>query len=235
MLLEKARRGTYNRVTVKGSIKPGAAKTSRLTRSGARLRGLPIWLFAAAIALVPLSLVRANEPPKAPQTSANSANTDYLPDVPLIDQAGRHFSLASMKGKPVLVGFIHTSCQGACQLMTAKMKSVASDLEPAFASKITMVSLTTDPKEDGPAQLAAYAKTQGATGDGWVFLTGKPADVRRVLNLYGVVLDASEDSMTHVFELRLIGRNGHELHRYEGSEIKAASVTADIKKALVHD
>jgi protein SCO1/2 len=157
-----------------------------------------------------------------------------LPDVALIDQTGRPFSLASVRGKPVLVGFIHTSCQGVCELMTAKMKSVAQDLEPSFGSKLTLVCLTTDPKEDGPAQLESYAKAQGAVGDGWVFLTGKPADVQRVLNIYGVAVDTREDPMTHVLELRLIGPDGHELHRYQGTDVKAAVVASDIKSALVH-
>jgi cytochrome oxidase Cu insertion factor (SCO1/SenC/PrrC family) len=118
--------------------------------------------------------------------------------------------------------------------MTAKMKSVARDLEPSFSTKLTLVSVTTDPEEDGPAQLATYAKAQDTQGRGWVFLTGKPGDVNRVLKLYGVAADTSEDSMTHVFELRLIGPDGRELRRYEGSEIKAATITADVKSALAH-
>jgi protein SCO1/2 len=165
---------------------------------------------------------------------AASTHIDYLPATDLVDQAGKNFSLATIKGKPVLVGFIHTSCQGPCELMTAKMKTVASDLEPSFASKLTLVSITTDPKEDGPAQLATYAKAHDAQGRGWVFLTGQPGNVQRVLKLYGVAADTSEDSMTHVFELRLIGPDGQELHRYAGSDIKAATVAADVKSALAH-
>jgi protein SCO1 len=174
----------------------------------------------------------ADEAVKSPRPAAI---IDYLPDVQLIDQFGKPFTLSSVKGKPVLVGFIHTSCQGACELMTAKMKNVAQNLDPGFASKVTMVSLTTDPSEDGPKQLAKYAKAQGAVGDGWVFLTGKPADMKRALNLYGVAVSESEDEMTHVFELRLIGSDGHELHRYEGTDVKAATIAGDIKSAPAHN
>ncbi len=169
------------------------------------------------------------------KAAAANPNTDYLPALQLTDQFGKPFTLASAKGKPALVGFIHTSCQGACELMTAKMKNVAQDLDPGFASKVTMISMTTDPSEDGPKQLAKYATDQGAVGNGWVFLTGKPAEMKRALNLYGVAVSESEDEMTHVFELRLIGSDGHELHRYEGTEVKAAAIAGDIKSALAHD
>lgn len=172
---------------------------------------------------------------EAPQNATASKNIDYLPDVQLIDQFGKPFTLSSVKGKPVLVGFIHTSCKGVCELMTAKMKSVAQDLDPDFASKVTMVSLTTDPSEDGPKELAQYAKDQGAVGKGWIFLTGNPADVNRALNRYGIAVSESEDAMTHVMELRLIGRDGHEIHRYNGTDVKAVAIAGDIKSALAHN
>ena len=175
------------------------------------------------------STASADQPLKAPPIATR---IDYLPDTRLTDQTGAKVSLASVKGKPALVGFIHTSCEGPCELMTAKMKNIADDLAPAFAAKVTLVSVTTDPAEDGPAQLAAYAKAHDAVGKGWLFLTGQPANVRKILKLYGVPADTTEDSMTHVFELRLIGASGQELHRYEGSDIKAATVAADIQTAL---
>jgi protein SCO1/2 len=206
----------------------------RPVRKNLTLNAAAIFCVASVVALI---AVAVGPPPAAlAEGSLNapnaSAHIDYLPAIALVDQAGKNFSLATIKGRPVLVGFIHTSCGGVCQTMTAKMKTVAEDLEPGFASKLTLVSLTTDPKEDGPAQLATYAKAQDARGRGWVFLTGKPANIQRVLKLYGVAPDASEDSMTHVFELRLIGADGHELHRYSGSDIKAATIATDVKSAL---
>ena len=57
---------------------------------------------------------------------------DCLPAITLIDQNGRDVTLSSLKGKPIVVDFIYTSCPGPCLLLTQKM---------AF----TMVSITVDP------------------------------------------------------------------------------------------
>ena len=130
--------------------------------------------------------------------------TDGLPKVSLTDQNGRAISLSSLKGKPALVAFIHTSCEGPCELITAQMKSVARDLGPGFKSKVTMVSITTEPKEDGSRELLAYAKAQGVDADGWVFLTGAPGQfLRRNVRRVGLALIA-------------VHRTGHEVIEKHG-------------------
>ncbi len=190
-----------------------------------RLFGLASVPAFAVLALVVLAItVRA--------ATANATSTDYLPNINLRDQFNHQLSLASLRGKPALVGFIHTSCGGVCQLMTAKMKTIAQDFDPAFGSKLTLVSITTDPREDGPAQLNTYAKNQAAMGEGWVFLTGKPANIKRVLKLYNVAQNSDDDEMTHVFDLFLISSDGRELHHYHGSDIQPKNVVNDIRTAL---
>jgi len=47
---------------------------------------------------------------------------DCLPAVTLIDQHGASVSLASLKGKPVLIDFIYTSCASTCPLLTKRKK-----------------------------------------------------------------------------------------------------------------
>ena len=75
---------------------------------------------------------------------------NYLPEISVTDQNSRPVSLSSLRGKPVLVGFMHTMCKGVCQMMTRKMRSVASALPPAAAADVTMLLITTDPADDRP-------------------------------------------------------------------------------------
>jgi protein SCO1 len=190
---------------------------------------LALMLSAAGFVVVPIAGQCAT------QAAAPSAHPDidYLPNIPLLNQDGKPVRLGSLKGKPVLVSFIHASCKGVCELMTAKMKSVADDLGQDGA-KVTMVSITTDPAEDRPAELKAYASKEGVAGDGFIFLTGKPAMVKQVLEVYGVNQKSGDNEMTHVFELFLIGPDGREVRRYHGLSIDAAKVAGDIQQALAH-
>jgi len=160
--------------------------------------------------------------------TVEQTQTDYLPKVALVDQNGRTVSLASLRGKPVLLGFMHTDCKGPCEMMTARMKMVARSLGPRFDSKVTLVSITTDPDHDGVKQLVAYAKEQGANQQGWLFLTGQPAHVRRILALYNVPHESEEDEMTHVFDLYLVAPDGRHMQQYHGTAVPPQVVAADI-------
>ena len=209
-------------------------RTKSTRTAGSTIRASFFWMrMSAWYALLTVALLSPPLIARATEVQPGSATaTNYLPDAALVDQAGHPVSFAALKGKPVLVGFIHASCQGVCQLLTAKMKSVSKELDPSFNTKVTMVSVTTDPKEDGPAQLTAYAKAQGAVGPGWVFLTGQREQVARILKRYGVPEGDPGDELTHVDQLYLIGADGRELHHYGGTEVAAATVAADIRSAL---
>ncbi|HVA39424.1 MAG TPA: SCO family protein [Candidatus Binataceae bacterium] len=185
------------------------------------------WMVSVAMLALALPLAARAEPGKArPRTATSPA--DGLPKVSLTDQNGRAIALSSLKGKPALVAFIHTSCEGPCEMITAEMKSVARSLGPGFKSEVTMVSITTDPKEDGSRELLAYAKAQGVDADGWVFLTGAPTEIRRLLVLYGV--SAEDDDSDHVLELFLLSADGVGVHRYNGVATRPETIATDIRK-----
>jgi cytochrome oxidase Cu insertion factor (SCO1/SenC/PrrC family) len=180
------------------------------------------------ISATPLT-ARAGEPGAATSPAA-SKPADGLPTIDLTDQNGKALSLSTLKGKPALVAFIHTSCEGPCELITAEMKSVARSLGPGFESQVTMVSITTEPKEDGSRELLAYAREQGVDTAGWVFLTGRPAEIRRLLSLYGVAAEA--DASDHVLELFLLGPGGAGIRSYSGVATSPQTIASDIRKTV---
>jgi protein SCO1/2 len=162
-----------------------------------------------------------------------SNGNNCLPDVSLIDQHGNAISLASLKGKPVLIDFIYTSCASTCPVLTAKMVSVAHELGPALGANVTIVSITLDPEHDSPAGLASYAKLQGADAAGWLFLTGKPAQIDQVLALFKLRrMRESDGSIMHSVSAFLLGPDGHQIRQYNALDVSASTVVADIDRSL---
>src|SRR6266478_1490607 len=109
------------------------------------------------------------------------------PDFALLDQDGAGFTLASLRGKVVVVTFIYTRCNQACPLLTTKMASAQERLGADFGSRVHFVSISVEPEVDTPAVLRAYAKAHSANLAGWSFLTGSPSAVEDVESSYGAL------------------------------------------------
>jgi len=157
-----------------------------------------------------------------------SSDTNGLPAVSLTDQNGKQVSLASFKGKPVLIDFIYTSCPGPCSVLTSKLVSVAQDLGSRLGPQVEMLSLSIDPEHDTPKALKDYAQRLGADRSGWLFLTGKPAVVERVLAAYNLRRMRAEDgSVTHMETLFLLGPDGRQRRIYNGVEVQPGVMSAE--------
>jgi protein SCO1 len=166
----------------------------------------------------------AERPPLGPECLTN---------VKLTDANGTPFELSSLKGKPVVVDFIYTSCPGPCLMETAKLANVALRLGPDLGPKAAIVSISVDPEHDGPKQLHDYAEKQGADTKGWYFLTGSPADIDAALSGFRIARQREPDgSVMHMISVFLVGRDGREAKEYNGEEVKPQTIVQDVKTLL---
>jgi protein SCO1 len=165
--------------------------------------------------------------------SEGGAAASVLTDTKLVDQNGNHVSLASLKGKPLVVDFIYTSCKGECLMETAKLTNVAIRLGPDLGSKVTIVSISVDPEHDGPKQLLDYARQQGADEKGWYFLTGGPGDIDKALAGFKLSRQVMPDgSVGHLVNMMLIGPDGRLVREYNGEIVKAQDIVDDVRMTL---
>jgi protein SCO1 len=189
--------------------------------------------LAAASALALAGCSRGPAGIDEPGSYAAANTNDCLPAVTLVDQHGRNVSLASLKGRPVLIDFIYTMCPGPCPLMTSRMAAVAKLLGPKLGSQVTFVSISIDPEHDRPAVLERYARERGADETGWLFLTGTPAQIDQVLAIYDMKRMRNADgTLNHAAASFLLGPDGGQVRQYQPLEVKASTVVADINRVL---
>jgi len=116
----------------------------------------------------------------AQSQSFSVVKADYsVPDVRLLDQAGRTIALREIlsSDRSVVINFIYTSCTTICPVMTATMVQMQRELE-GDGPKPAYISISIDPDYDTAETLGAYARRFGAD---WTFLTGQRSDVLDVL------------------------------------------------------
>jgi protein SCO1/2 len=154
-----------------------------------------------------------------------------VPELSLVDQAGRPASLSELHGRFVLVDFVYTSCPGPCPILTGVHVEVQRRMPPELRQRIRFVSISLDPERDTPERLRAYAKARGADLASWSFLTGPPAAVDAALRAFGVGKSPGKDGeIDHLVVTFLIGPEGRIERRWVGLDHPAEEILADLER-----
>lgn len=95
-------------------------------------------------------------------------NHGELPAFALVGDDGKPFSRDSLLGSVWVVDFIFTNCAGPCPVMSQTFVELD---RKGFAGRF--LSITVDPRRDGPAELSAYRARHGGAPERWRLLTGK--------------------------------------------------------------
>ena len=132
------------------------------------LNGVRALAACCALVSVQMSALADN----AKRTTISTIQQYAIPDVKLVREDGVGISLpAEMNdGRPVVVNFIFTSCGSICPLMSQVFGQFQRRLG-ADGEHLHLLSISTDPEEDTPVKLRAYAHRFGAR-DGWNHYTG---------------------------------------------------------------
>jgi protein SCO1/2 len=117
-----------------------------------------------------------------------------IPAVDLVRDDGKTVSLPAEldDGRPVVLDFIYTSCSTICPLSSQVFAQFQRALGARHES-VHLVSISTDPEQDSPARLHAYAQ-QFHAARGWDHYTGTLAASIAVQRAFGAY---HGDKMSH--------------------------------------
>jgi protein SCO1/2 len=123
----------------------------------------------------------------SPARAATRWGASYFPNVTLLTQDGTplRFYDDLLKDKQVAINVIYTSCKDECPLETARLVQLQRLLGERMGKDIFFYSISIDPLNDTPEVLKAYAAKFGV-GPGWLFLTGKPEDIKVIVKKIGL-------------------------------------------------
>jgi protein SCO1 len=167
-----------------------------------RIPGWPMAILALLCAMCAVAAERPTlkagvfEPPRAaPELSLQASN-------------GGKLSLASYRGKVVLLGFGFTSCPAVCPTTLAVLAQARKRLG-AQGAQVQVVYVTVDPERDTAARMRTYLDAFDPT---FVGGTGTPAQLASVRKDYGVMAErkplGNSYSYAHSSSVYLIDRKG---------------------------
>jgi cytochrome oxidase Cu insertion factor (SCO1/SenC/PrrC family) len=127
------------------------------------------------------------------------------PDFALVDQHGSTISLASFRGRPVVLTFVFAHCQTMCPLIVDAIKRAAPEARP---SEVLLVTL--DPWRDTPSSLPGLAGRWAMPERFHVLSSRNAQDVVDVIETYGVPFERDDRSgdITHPGLVFLVDAEG---------------------------
>jgi protein SCO1/2 len=157
-----------------------------------------------------------------------------VPDFTLTDSSGQRVTLSSFAGKVVAMNFIYTRCAlpQFCLRMSHAFGALQNRFGLVLGKEVQLLTVTFDPERDTPEVLRAYASLRDADPEGWRFLTGSVAEVRRVCALFGVEAFADEGLLNHMVRTVFVGRDGRLLANIEGNQFTPEQL-GDLLRSLV--
>jgi cytochrome oxidase Cu insertion factor (SCO1/SenC/PrrC family) len=185
------------------TVQPAAAQPARIgwqaqpvrlaKAFGAAGTGVVVAIWAIAIVVVgaaPLALASANRnasPIIAQAIDGDSAPMDSkAPAFTLTDQNGKQVSLASLRGKVVLLTFLDPVCTSDCPQIAQEFKGTDQVLG-AKSRNVELVAIVANPLYRSMAYTRAFdAQERLAKVPNWLFLTGSLAQLQQAWKNYAI-------------------------------------------------
>jgi protein SCO1/2 len=162
---------------------------------------------------------------------------ERVPDLHFVNQEGRPIHLAQFRGQPLLITFIYSRCPlpDYCIRMSNNFAEVAESLQkdnPGAFAKLQMLSISIDPEFDDPKTLRAYGRNYAGRVDPnlkhWSFATGKPGDIRKSAEYFGLSYEKQNGQIVHDLRTALVDADGKIADFYRGNQWQPSDVASQI-------
>ena len=140
----------------------------------------------ASLAIVAAATVILTSSPRQATSARGEFTGAISPVAPpvsfsLRDEDGRGVDAATLRGQPVLVTFLYTSCQNDCPTIAAQVRAALDDTPIA----VHALAISVDPARDSPAARRRFVSRHHLTGR-MRFLSGSDAELQRVWRAFGI-------------------------------------------------
>ncbi len=158
----------------------------------------------------------------------------HLADYRLRDVHGQAFDLSRLRGKPLVVSMIYTSCHHICPMITRNLGETAEVAREALGEdSFSVVTVGFDWKVDTPERMRQFAAQHGAhnTAD-WHFLAADADTVDALAENLGFLFFASPKGFDHLTQTTIIDDDGTIYRQVYGVDIETQALVEPLKELV---
>ena len=144
------------------------------------------------------------------------------PDFALTDQDGRPISMRGLRGKPVIVTFLYTTCQDTCPTQAQQVKGALEEL----GEDVPAVAVAVDPPRDDAPRARAFLAEQRMTGR-MSFALGTQAQLEPVW--HGFAVRPQREDLEHTGRFVLVDAKGRQRVGFPLQEATPERIAHDLR------
>ncbi len=176
-------------------------------------------LATLGLLLLP-SLAPAAQPlePEAVLAASQAAIGNRTGDHVFTDQNGAPLALADLRGKPLIVSLIFTSCSTVCPITTDHLREEAAKVRSSLGDdSFNILTFGFDATGDRPAQLAGFASGHRILREGnWFIASADPETTEAFLDELGFSYRAGAGGFDHITQTSILDADGRVYRQVYG-------------------
>ena len=188
---------------------------------------MPAGVLLLVALLLAILLTKGSSPHSTPSRFDGAALPAGIqaPNFSLADQRGQSISLRSLRGQPVLIAFLYSTCGATCFVISQQIRGALDELsKPA-----TVLFISANPAADTPARIRSFL-SQASLAGRVLYLTGTTSQLKAVWHAYNITpASAGKQQFDKHASLLLLDSQGHERVLYGQEQLTPESLSHDIR------
>jgi protein SCO1 len=144
------------------------------------------------------------------------------PDFELRDQDGERISMRDLRGQPVIVTFLYTTCDDTCPAQAQTVRGALDDL----GEDVPAIAIAVDPPRDTPERARAFLAEARALGR-IDFVLGSRAELRPLWK--GFFIRPQSVSEEHQARFTLVDKRGFQRIGFPGDQATPETLAHDVR------
>jgi protein SCO1/2 len=150
-----------------------------------------------------------------------------------LDGSGRPLSLESLRGKPVIISLIYTSCYHICPTVTTNLAKLVGIARAALGEdSFTVLTIGFDTAVDTPERMRLFAKQRGIEFENWHFLSSDADTLQRLAADTGFSYFRTPKGYDHMIQATVLDGEGRLYRQIYGMAPEPPALVEPLKEIL---
>ena len=195
------------------------------------------YLLLLLLAVAPLSQAAGAGPGQydADRSLAKSqaAIGTKLEDLVFTGSKGEQVQLADLRGRPLLISLIFTSCYHVCPAITRHLANASEAAREALGEdSFQLLTVGFDTPNDTPKAMRVFAQEQKIDDPNWAFVSADADTIRHLITAVGFDYFPSPRGFDHINQVTLVDSEGVIYRQVYGAAFELPALVEPLKELV---